>query len=954
MMERTSGQEVETGDRPGSQLGAKDECGQPATATVPSPFPDISIPDKLIRTCPVWLQLNTRKEKVTEILHREPPGRFMVRKDCSLSNMVLSVNFPGLGGMPNIQDYSIKENKTIMYLDGSLLVFEDIFKMVAFYCVSRDILPSTLVLPQAIAEATNSEELQVVSHLGIDFWSSYLNKRSQEETRSVSKDSNTINNQIQGRQMTPNISADKRQCSCEVELSAGNDKLWFVNPVFIKECCSTGPPTEPSADQRPSSTNNMDLKVRRPPPLPPRPKPSELTAVLSDSCGNRNQSLCDKVLKENGDEIKIGREHDNLIKQVQALSQGRKEIENNVDYIGTPNRDKFPPVPPRRRPSEKQPADIDSSQSEERRKEAKEVEQGIDNTGNDKLPVEDSIKSAANEQQELMSDKSQSIDGLNNSTSGMSNTVQGKQLGQSTPIAPPRRKKLSNQIANKDTHQEHTTRGQENKASKIVKLVTIKDQSEDVSDSSVQSDCVQSCNSTDLKLADGSLYSPEGNISNPISEADSYSTSSTEEEQDPVHTHSRTRKQRHSMMLDKARNRLSIVTLSNVLNAFRSTDRKIQKKITELAQEKESYFGHLVQDYKAYTMEVMQNHTSSTEMLQEIRQMMTQLKSYLLQSTELTQMVDSSYQSEEKLEAVVESALCKCVLKPLKDHINMQLKEIHSKNGNLKLLKENQQIMQNTTTTDLGVTTSVPEVSVLEKIQQKLSTMHQAYSPDKKVTYLLKSCKLIYDSMSVGNTAKPHGADDFLPVLMYVLARSNLTSLLLDVEYMMELLDPSLHLGEGYYYLTTTYGALEHIKHYDKHTVTRQLSHEIQDSIHQWHRRRTLNMKQTSRSSMQDFLSIHFLELESNVKTFAISSETTAEKLSSQCAEKFGISETEDYCLHLVVEQRSLQLAADAMPHCLKNILHKSQPQRDYYFIYKQIDQLEQATNPPIKNLPTF
>lgn len=32
---------------------------------------------------------------------------------------------------------------------------------------------------------------------------------------------------------------------------------------------------------------------------------------------------------------------------------------------------------------------------------------------------------------------------------------------------------------------------------------------------------------------------------------------------------------------------------------------------------------------------------------------------------------------------------------------------------------------------------------------------------------------------------------------MYVLARSNLTEMLLNVEYMMELMDPALQLGEG-------------------------------------------------------------------------------------------------------------------------------------------------------------
>lgn len=62
-------------------------------------------------------------------------------------------------------------------------------------------------------------------------------------------------------------------------------------------------------------------------------------------------------------------------------------------------------------------------------------------------------------------------------------------------------------------------------------------------------------------------------------------------------------------------------------------------------------------------------------------------------------------------------------------------------------------------------------------------------------------------------------------------------------------LDPA-----GSYYLTTTYGALEHIKNYDKITVTRQLSVEVQDSIHRWERRRTLNKARASRSSVQVML----------------------------------------------------------------------------------------------------
>lgn len=106
----------------------------------------------------------------------------------------------------------------------------------------------------------------------------------------------------------------------------------------------------------------------------------------------------------------------------------------------------------------------------------------------------------------------------------------------------------------------------------------------------------------------------------------------------------------------------------------------------------------------------------------------------------------------------MESALYKCVLKPLKDAINSSLLEIHSRDGSLQQLKENQLVILATTTTDLGVTTSVPEVAVMEKILQKMTSMHKAYSPGKKISILLKTCKLIYDSMALGNPGRQAGS----------------------------------------------------------------------------------------------------------------------------------------------------------------------------------------------------
>ncbi|KAJ6661820.1 hypothetical protein lerEdw1_012991 [Lerista edwardsae] len=432
----------------------------------------------------------------------------------------------------------------------------------------------------------------------------------------------------------------------------------------------------------------------------------------------------------------------------------------------------------------------------------------------------------------------------------------------------------------------------------------------------------------------------------PASEPDSYSTSSTEDESE--HVMSPSVKKTHSMILGRAKNRLSMVSLSNVFMAFLSADRKLQKKIVELAQDKESYFGNLVQDYKVYSLEMMARQSSSTEMLQEIRLMMTQLKSYLIQSTELKSFVDQAVHTEEQLEVIIEAALHKCVLKPLKEAIDTYLREIHTKDGSFQLLKENQQVIQNTTTTDLGVTTSVPETALLEKILHKFTNMHKAYSPEKKISILLKSCKLIYDSMSHGQPGKPYGADDFLPVLLYVLARSDLTEMLLNVEYMMELMDPSLQLGEGSYYLITTYGAVELIKSYDKITVTRQLSTEVQDSIHRWERRRTLNKAQASRSSVQDFITISFMEADNQTRTLAYQTDSTTQSLTQQCAEKFDVSEPQDFGLFILVDNKSLLLDNEALPYRIKSHLLNKDPKPTFQFIYKQIGG-EETSVPIIK-----
>ncbi|XP_009694736.1 PREDICTED: ras and Rab interactor 3 [Cariama cristata] len=838
----------------------------------------------------------------------------------------------------------------VLYLEGSVLVFEDVFKLVAFYCVSRDLLPFTLKLPQAILEASSSQDLEIISSLGIDFWDSSLNHRRGEELSHPAKNSAFSTAQADSLRSTQCFASSTNHCSCEIELSIGNDRLWFVNPIFIEECSNPFPPDVPppkshavSTDLPRASTLAERRSPRRPPPPPP---PHALIQKSSLKLLRDPMTACEEneLLQPLGKSIK-----EMKIEGGDNKEEERKQIcSGNEPLAVSPKKGSQPSVPPRRQLCERTSEEScvgKPGSCETLKGEGTEEKQDTSTENRDKKSLcktaiempEEVPERAVSQFQETKPEPAEKKEDM---PEIQSNAIE---KGKSPPIPPPRRKRLS-QIPS-------ISRSCQLKQRTVANATTATAQALGKSSSATvaggatcthteteQGHGCQSISSAELRGSHSSLEGPGGSAvaQASASEPDSYSTSSTEDDLEMLSSSSG--KKTRSMILVKAKNRLSFVSLSNVFTVFLSSDRKLQKKIVELAQDKDSYFGNLVQDYRVYSLEMMAKQSSSTEMLQEIRMMMTQLKSYLVQSTELRSLIDPTSYTEEQLDAIAETALYKCVLKPLKEAIDSYLKEIHNKDGSLQQLKENQLVIQNTTTTDLGVTTSVPETVVLEKILHKFTTMHKAYSPEKKIAILLKSCKLIYDSMAQGNPGKLYGADDFLPVLMYVLARSNLTEVLLNVEYMMELMDPALQLGEGSYYLTTTYGALEHIKNYDKITVTRQLSMEVQDSIHRWERRRTLNKARASRSSVQDFISVSFMEISAQTRTLASRHDTTAEQLSQQCAEKFEVSHPKDYGLFVYVDDQWLQLDKDALPHHIKGSLLKSETKKDFHFIYKPID----------------
>ncbi|XP_074516370.1 ras and Rab interactor 3 isoform X1 [Sebastes fasciatus] len=888
----------------------------------PTP-PSLSPIDRLVGSVSVWQPKGLSQDQTTSIMEKETAGAFLVHSTED-KGMTLSVRLPDEQGAPLVHNRMVKQHKTFLHLEGSCMVFDDIFKLISFYCASRDILAIPLRLPQAITTATKREELEVISAMGADFWMSDLNQQAKDQDLVL--DQNHSRPYLYVNPVTVEESPNK-----DLNHSSISKLDIIPNPNITSSLQNGEAPQKISTEVKGQTRTmtNQETKYKRPPPRPPSLGSGSGTGLLFSSPPSPSSVTLADERKEEG-------------------RGGVGEREERKSTSLTPSRPPVPlqsraapPLPPAplRRTSSRKSTDREVGEGTEREKgqnPAKKTErEGGGERGGEKRGSKsgqmgegaEQENSNQHQEEEVQKDreKREKEDEKEEKEVKMDKEEDKQKPSShcpplvkrpSRPVPPPRRKPCSpdapvcpNQAGGGLANQ---TAG------------------------------MRVPPPSPARRPDVSLYSPQGGTVL-VTDPDSRSTSSTEEEgelnQEQEQNHNRPAGSRSpkvavkrtptTVMLDRARYRLS-----TVLTGLISHERRLTQRIVEMARDPLSYFGNLVKEHRAFTLETMMNHSSSTELLQEIRQMMTQLKSYLLQSTELQAMLEPQHQyTQDKLESIVEVALCKSVLKPLREPIYQSLEKLHSNDGSMKQLAQNQSGVLGSTTTALGVTTAVPEASAMEKISIKLNNLHLEYSPQKKIELMLKACKLIYDSMSVSSPGRAHGADDFLPVMMYVLARSNLSALQLDVEYMMELMDPSLALGEGSYYLTTTYGALEHIKTFDQQrSATRQLSREVQDSIHRWERRRTTNKERMDQGSVRDFLTVSCPEIGTNPKTLGVLPTTTIQQLEEQCAARF---EQDSYMLSAYMDGVHQPLAPTELALSVKN---SSQP-GTYCFVYHPIDQ---------------
>uniref|UniRef100_A0A8C5J491 Ras and Rab interactor 2 n=2 Tax=Junco hyemalis TaxID=40217 RepID=A0A8C5J491_JUNHY len=797
----------------------------------------LSILDKLLHTHSVWLQLGLNDAEALEILQTQPPGIFLVRKSARLQRKVISLRVSSDCGSC-LKEFAIKESTYTFSLEGSAISFADLFRLIAFYCISRDVLPFTLKLPHAIAVAKTEAELEEIAQLGLNFWSSLANSKPPDPSPpcrpvpldSARKDSRQlclINGVHSIRTRTPS----------ELECSQTNGALCFINPLFLKVHSQDVSGSLKRQSPRTPDVNGT-ARARSPPPRPP---PPAINSTLTSPPISRT------------------------IKQASMPETLSHKKERGSDLL----QNKPTPIPPPR------------------------------------------LKKQA-----LCSE----ADGASRSAAAL-RPRSSVCVPEAAPAAPPRESPPA-------LPQPAPAAPKKPPAAISESHIPWNGGRQRLSDMSI------STSSSDSLDFDRSmpLFGYEGDTNSSLEDFEG------ESDQESMAPPLKPKKKRSSSFVLPKIVKSQLRKVSGVFSSFMTPEKRMIKKIAELSRDKRTYFGCLVQDYVSFLQENKECHVSSTDMLQTIRQFMTQVKNYLSQSSELDPPIESLI-PEDQIDVVLEKAMHKCILKPLKGHIEAMLKEFHTTDGSWKQLKENLQLVRQRNPQELGVFVPTPDFVDVEKIKVKFMTMQKMYSPEKKVMLLLRVCKLIYTVME-NNSGRLYGADDFLPVLTYVLAQCDMLELDTEIEYMMELLDPSLLHGEGGYYLTSAYGALSLIKNFQEEQAAQLLSSEARDTLRQWHKRRTTNRTIPSVDDFQNYLRVAFQEVTSGCtgKTLLVRPYITTEDVCQLCAEKFKVANPEEYRLFLFIDDTWQQLTEDTYPQKIKAELHSRPQPQVFHFVYKRLN----------------
>ncbi|XP_012612939.1 ras and Rab interactor 1 [Microcebus murinus] len=353
-----------------------------------------------------------------------------------------------------------------------------------------------------------------------------------------------------------------------------------------------------------------------------------------------------------------------------------------------------------------------------------------------------------------------------------------------------------------------------------------------------------------------------------------------------------------------SRRRPLLRSMSAAFCSLLAPERQVGRAAGALLRDRRTAVGQLVQDL----LTQVRAGPESWE-LQGIRQVLSRARAML--SAELG---PEKLLPPERLEHVLEKSLHRSVLKPLRPILAARLQRRLSSDGSLGRLTKGLCLARAQGPGAFGSHLSLPSPAETEQVRQKLLQLLRAYSPSAQVKRLLQACKLLYSALRA-QEGEGAGADEFLPLLSLVLAQCDLPELLLEAEYMSELLEPALLTGEGGYYLTSLSASLALLSSLAQaHALPLSPSQELQRSLSLWEQRHL-----PATHSFQHLLRVAHQDPSTGCtsKTLAVPPGASIATLNQLCATKFRVTQPDTFGLFLYKEQGYHRLPPGALAHRL-------------------------------------
>ncbi|XP_076306091.1 protein sprint-like isoform X2 [Tachypleus tridentatus] len=357
----------------------------------------------------------------------------------------------------------------------------------------------------------------------------------------------------------------------------------------------------------------------------------------------------------------------------------------------------------------------------------------------------------------------------------------------------------------------------------------------------------------------------------------------------------------------------------------------IRNYIFRLANDKSTLFAKQIVSFIECTRESRQ--VNPVDNLRLIRQFMSGLSNFLVKNgegkfSELIKQEQGKLQANKflNIDLIIEETLHELVIKPLKEYIYQLFKDEYTRDGSLQLLTEGIKYAKTKTPQEIGIRDGLqpPDAAGLDIVKTYFKRMENEHSPLRKLENLLGAMSSICNSVhgnrkSQGKDHASLGADDFLPIFIYVLAQCELVSAETEANYMWGLLHSSWHSGEGGYYLTTLSSAVHAIKQLqlESKKIMKKPAISFFSPIKQPEEKTRL----PSVGDLQSCMKILFPEESSGdirYKTLPIKPNMTTREVCRMAASKFCVTNPQDYGLFKLVGEVETKLEGSECPQTMK------------------------------------